>query len=410
MAKKPMQWPRSAATGLPMGVEQLAREPVGAPMRGTGLPAGVEQRARQALSLDVGPQRPVTYQGGQLHQPLQAAAMAQAPQGPPMGGRQAPSAPLVMPAPQGFDPRSLATSLTGGGVPRGQPGEDPRGLGGGSPLGGFDPRPLSMRGGPMSYSQRGAGTTNPNAYAVGPRRSRGERLLTRHARRDPRAAAALVHMEEGRGHMAFQMWRDAEAAKTRAAERQEGRSWQVADAQEQRGFQMWRDELETRRREVERNQNRVWQLEDRDATWARADAEAAKEDSIEMRPINGGQNTAIFRNGKLFNVIGGEPGVPPTADDIAAARAMGGNVTIPLPGGGQVNFGGQPPTLELPKIYPGKQAPDGTWGPDFYYEMDPETRKPRKVLLTDGDGKPDSSSGGTKPAEKKPSGFLNSIK
>lgn len=38
-----------------------------------------------------------------------------------------------------------------------------------SPLGGLDPRPISSRGGPISYSQRGVGTTNPNAYAVGQR-------------------------------------------------------------------------------------------------------------------------------------------------------------------------------------------------------------------------------------------------
>jgi len=38
-----------------------------------------------------------------------------------------------------------------------------------SPLGGMDSRPLSARGGagPMSYSPRGVGTNNPNAYAVG---------------------------------------------------------------------------------------------------------------------------------------------------------------------------------------------------------------------------------------------------
>lgn len=318
-----------------------------------------------------------------------------------------------MPAPKSFDPRSLATSLPGSGVPRGQPGVDPRGLGGGSPLGGFDPRPISMRGGPMSYSPRGVGTNNPNAYAVGPRRSRGERLLTQHARRDPRAAAALAHLEEGRGHMAFQMWRDAEAAKTRATERQEGRSWEVADEEAQRSFQMWRDDREARQRETERNQGRNWQIEDREANWTRADAEASKEDSIEMRPINGGQNTAIFRNGKLFNVIGGEPGVPPTADDIAAARAMGGNVTMPLPGGGQVNFGGEKqPTPTLPKIYQGKPAPDGSPGRDYYYQVNPETGLPQKVYVedTDGDGKLDRPAAGANKTEKKPSNFLSGIK
>lgn len=38
-----------------------------------------------------------------------------------------------------------------------------------NPLGGMDPRPLSERGnaGPMSYAPRGAGTNNPNAFAVG---------------------------------------------------------------------------------------------------------------------------------------------------------------------------------------------------------------------------------------------------
>jgi hypothetical protein len=36
-----------------------------------------------------------------------------------------------------------------------------------SPLGGMPTTSLSSRGGPMSYSPRGVGTTNPNAYAVG---------------------------------------------------------------------------------------------------------------------------------------------------------------------------------------------------------------------------------------------------
>jgi len=60
--------PKSQATGLPMGVEQLAKDPAGAPLRGTGLPAGVESQAKAKLNTNVGPMPPMIVNGGMQFQ------------------------------------------------------------------------------------------------------------------------------------------------------------------------------------------------------------------------------------------------------------------------------------------------------------------------------------------------------
>ena len=67
----------------------------------------------------------------------------------PTSAPQAVSSPGMIPTPQ-----APAASPLGG-------------MAAASPLGGMSAAPLSSRGGPMSYSQQGVGTTNPNSFAVG---------------------------------------------------------------------------------------------------------------------------------------------------------------------------------------------------------------------------------------------------
>ncbi len=76
-----------------------------------------------------------------------------------------------------------------------------------SPLGGMPTTSIASRGGPMSYSQQGVGTNNPNAYAVGRDRAPvGMRMLERAARRrDPRAILALAGMEQQNAMQGQQM-------------------------------------------------------------------------------------------------------------------------------------------------------------------------------------------------------------
>lgn len=297
MATTPMQRPRSAATGLPMGVEQLAREPVGAPMRGTGLPAGVEQRARQALSPDVGPQRPAIYQGGRVNQPLPAADTP--PSRPPTPGgampapagavSAAPAAASAPPRAQGVMPASVNASPMPAARPR-LPGEDPRGLGANSPLGGYDSRPLSARG-PMRPPV-GVGTTNPNATRVGPMRAPGERALMREARRGNwRAASVLYGTSTGQDFEREMMDRREAGQQGRFDQERQDRfqlfqARQMADEAREgradaRGDRNW--ERDTTRRQQEADAERQWRLDQ----WKREQEAMGDPTDVRAVPVPG---------------------------------------------------------------------------------------------------------------------------
>jgi len=178
---------------------------------------GVEKRAMDKLQMrqNQGPMQPMIVNGVRSFDtaaaPVPAAAPLPAPAAPApmMAARaQAPARSMMMPA---------AAPV--------------------NPLGGMNPAPLSARGGPMSYSQQGVGTNNPNAYAVGQNRAPlGMRLLERAARRrDPRAILALASMEQANAQQGQQlgMMQMREAADAQRFEQQQQNSMMMFDRQQQ---------------------------------------------------------------------------------------------------------------------------------------------------------------------------------
>jgi hypothetical protein len=235
----------------------------------------------------------------------------------------------------------------------------------------------------MEYSGRGVGTTNPNAYRVGQPRMPGERMLMRAARRgDVNAASALHGAEQQaasqmRSH-AFEAFRDQRQTERNQAEQVQARGWHLEDTAGQRAYEAYREEQRQHQSAQERVENRRQQIQDRRHEENRQDAQEARPDTIEEKPINGGKQIGIFRNGKLFNVVGGdkqEPGM--TADDIAAAQAQGGTVSIQQ-GNTQVQLPGKlPKEPKLPDgiqyekddlgritgaVYPSFNQQTGQWG------------------------------------------------
>ena len=234
-----------------------------------------------------------------------------------------------------------------------------RPLGTGSPLGPMNDGSLQMRGGPMSYNERGMGTNNPNAFRVGgPRLPTGMRLLDRAARhRDPRAISQLAGMEQQQmlqnqgqqfsagqdeTRLRYQMGRDEVQQQNYERNRFDTQTMQ----QERYAQQMERDKLNfdqsqtawnaqhailntDRNVEYQRNRNDMMTDEQRRAEEARKTF--AINDPITGQPIQGRIMTG---NGQQIT----RDAPPLSADDIAMARANGGDVTMPLPGGGQVSF------------------------------------------------------------------------
>lgn len=147
--------------------------PAGAVNVGAMAP-GVESRAKMQMNPDVGPMPPMMVNGSMQFQTPKPAASA--------------AAPVIMSAPRPAPMMMMAPA----------PASAPAPARPVNPLGGMDPRGIAERGGPMSYSQRGVDTNNPNAYAVGRNRAPiGLRMLERAARRrDPRAIMALANMEQ----------------------------------------------------------------------------------------------------------------------------------------------------------------------------------------------------------------------
>jgi hypothetical protein len=379
--------PASAATGLPMGVEELARAPAGAPLRGTGLPPGVEQRAREqaALSPDVGPQRPMIYQGGRINQPLPAVTAD------PAGGA-APAAPARPPVPQATG--QMPQMQTAARPPL--PGEDPRGLGARSPLGGYDPRPLSERG-PMR-PPRGVGTTNPNATRVGPIRAPGERELTRAARRGNWRAAGMLYgtatgQEFEREMQGQQMQGRMTMAEQERADRM--KFWQMDQdsRREAEGRGMLREdrnwERDTQRRSAEADADRAFRLEQ----WQREQEAAGDPTDVRAVPVPGTDYVVPMSGRKAMGTLPAQrpPAPGMTQEEIEQARQQGGRVKVTRPGGEEVTY--EPPAaapaerrMQRVPAQPGVTASDpGTPERMFdpytgeMWEMDPATGQPRRV-------------------------------
>ena len=277
----------------------------------------------------------------------------------PLGG-MSPRSPLG-----GMSPRSLL----GGMSPRSPLG----GMSPASPLGGMDTRGIAQRGGPMSYSQQGVGTNNPNAFAVGANRAPlGTRLLQRAARRrDPRAILALANMEQQNTQMGqqFGMMQMREAADAQRFDQQQQNQMTMFERQQQAmqqrdavNFQQQQQmfDQETQRRAGES----ATEFKRRQEAEA---AERAAQSVVGAEQLNmPGGMVPIVRNADGTTRLAGSfmptrETVPPlTPDDLAAARAMGGDVTMRV-GDAQINL-------------PGMAAQGAGKAPSFTYEKDPNGR------------------------------------
>jgi hypothetical protein len=234
-----------------------------------------------------------------------------------------------------------------------------RPLGTGSPLGGMNDGSLQMRGGPMSYNERGVGTNNPNAFRVGgPRLPTGMRLLDRAARhRDPRAISQLAGMEQqqmlqnqgqqfsagqDQKHLSYQMGRD-EQEMDKFTTVQSAREFEFRESYKR---QMERDKLNFDQSQDAWNRQHDIQVADRDHEYHRGRndmmtdeqrrAEQARETYGIKDPLTGQMMQGRIMTGNGQQITRDAPPLSP--DDIAMARANGGDVTMPLPGGGQVSF------------------------------------------------------------------------
>lgn len=212
------------------------------------------------------------------------------------------------------------------------------------------PTSIAARGGPMSYSRKGEGTTNPNAFKVGSNNSgRGVRMLRRLGRNNADAAATLAQIEA----------RPGERAATQDFEREK--------IQTEHRFDLDKYGVQRQDKIADRTDDRAWQTEERTRDWGErvnefgmresADTkryERGRKDTLEDRRsdsiesfgyIDGPDGrklpVAVTKGGEKKMTGGGLLSPPEkgmTADDIAAARALGGKVELPGPGGAKLTF------------------------------------------------------------------------
>jgi hypothetical protein len=342
---------------------------------------GVETRAADArrLQANLGPQMPGMHNGVAINQPLPKPPAMTAPAMPVLPAMQAAMPMMAAPAPAPMRPQGM----------------DPRGLGANSPLGGFDPRPLSMRG-PMGTGQRGVGTTNPNAFRVGPQRRPGERQLMQAARRgDVRAAGMLYgqasqEASEGRG-MSFEAQRDAARLAQRNQEMMMGQQFQQQQTAMDQAFTAWRDSAEAQRRAGESGLD--W---DRRQQAQREQMQAEAVQGVELMPVPGlrpGDASpgafAVMRTGAGLRQTGGGMITPPAPPPAVPA----GLVPVGMRGG-EVEYGtpAAPKAVEMPKFETDKES-----GRLFYVEPKEGGGFVRRFVEdADGDGVPDA------PAAKTP--------
>jgi hypothetical protein len=295
---------------------------------------GVEKQAADALKMrqDQGPMQPMIVNGGMRFAAPAAPAPAPlpAPSAPMMtAAAPAPARPMMMSAPRPSAPVN--------------------------PLGGMPTTSLSSRGGPMSYSQPGVGTNNPNAYAVGQNRAPvGMRMLERAARRrDPRAIMALASMEQQNAQQGQQMsmMQMREAADAQRFDQQQQNQMTMFELQQQAAQQ--RDATNFgQQKEIMQMQSQQRAGESALEFQRRQEAEAAQRAaqsivSGEQLPMTGGSVPMVRRADGTMSMAGGfmpTPKVeaPLTPDEIAAARAMGGDVNI-RQGNTQIRLPGMAP-------------------------------------------------------------------
>lgn len=300
---------------------------------------GVEKRAKDRLlsQQNQGPMEPMIVNGVRS---FAAPAATSAP--------AAPAVPAATAA-----PTITGADLASYGIPK-------------NPLGGMSSAPLSTRGGPMSYSQKGVGTTNPNSYAVGQGSRRPTRYLERAARHgDVGAAKALadigIRTSEGQAN------RDASKAAADAEFARElqfyGMKQQDQAAADQRRFnqsnELFNKETERRKGESEADWNRRMEETKR---------QEGRNKGFTVAPIDpndASKGNAIMRgDGSLFNVLPGQKPEPPplTPGDLESYGKMfpGAAITGKLPNGAVIQRQPEEPAKPFIREVPGPLIPHPT--------------------------------------------------
>ena len=102
-------------------------------------------------------------------------------------------------------------------------------------------------------------------------------------------------------------------------------------------------ERDTQRRSDEADADRAFRLEQ----WRREQEAAGDPTDVRAVPVPGTDYVVPMSGRKAMGTLPAQrpPAPGMTQEDVAAARAMGGNVRVPLPGGGQVDFPAPAPQM-----------------------------------------------------------------
>ena len=278
-----------------------------------------------------------------------------------------------------------------------------------NPLGGMDSRPLSERSsaGPMSYAPRGVGTNNPNSYAVGRNNKdfamrTGQAPMMMQPGQGPRGQAPMmlggfVPPQSSNGLPAPAPGGPPSMMPAPGGGRddafwaeQSGLMNTFLGEQQKLGMDMELADQTAAAKIEERAQNTAQEIMGDMRKTARA-----RETYMIPDPITGQMSPTHFgMNGMVLPSAAGAP-APMTADDVAAARAMGGDVSIKQ-GNTQVQLPGTPPA-DKPTIS-WQPSDDGKSKVPHQLVTDPKTGKPywqkMRVVDENGDGIDDRQQSG----------------
>jgi hypothetical protein len=363
------QRPKSQATGLPMGVEQMAKDPAAAHLRGTGLKPGVETQAKQMLSLDQGPMPPMIVNGGRQFQapakpnaPLQDLGEQPVTVMPPTRP-QGPAAPRLNPLSRGAAAgasSSLGTSIT-----------PPNSLSRGA-----RPGFASGLGGPVKV---GRSANDPMRIAETARRRGNIAPIMQMVTQQMQEDRADARMERGEQRA------DIRSNQARIDRMNEWTQSQAA-ATAQEGRQMMREDQRFDR-DTQRRAN------ESSVEWERrklimAEEKAARGDPTQVRvvPIPDTDYVIPYAGNQAMGTLRKSQPEAPLPPGMVPQSAMRDGVQYSIPEAAPAA------EVKLPKIFQGKADLQGKPGRDYYYEPDPKTGKPSKVYIedADGDGVPDN--------------------
>ena len=227
-----------------------------------------------------------------------------------------------------------------------------------NPLGGMDSRPLSERSsaGPMSYAPRGVGTNNPNSYAVGRNNKdfamrTGQAPMMMQPGQGPRGQAPMMLG----GFVPPQSSNGLPPPPMLPAPGRDDAFWNQMSSdtsaflgeQQKLGMDMQLADQTAAAKIEERAQNTAQEIMGDMRKTARA-----RETYMIPDPITGQMSPTHFgMNGMVLPSAGSAPApARMTADDLAATQAMGGSVSMQLPGGEMVSFGAKSGAQPDPKF------------------------------------------------------------